>query len=218
VTRFRSPAALEEARALEDDYVGTEHFLFSVAAGDSRAAAALRQCGITHERLIEGHLERRALWEEEHPRTGRRPQLNPAAYRLMGRMEGFAAAAGSQTIEPEHVLLALVWDADSTHGRLLRDLGTTRADVQRALGRLGIAVPPLDPAADDDRPWGERIFVPVESLDRLIAELTRRIPKGSLFGFNYSHDHTQAWVKAGAEIDLQAMVDEVLAESIDRRP
>jgi hypothetical protein len=45
----RSPPpgfAHEEARRLEDDHVGPEHFLLALARGDSVSAEALRHCGV----------------------------------------------------------------------------------------------------------------------------------------------------------------------------
>jgi ATP-dependent Clp protease ATP-binding subunit ClpA len=205
--------AHEEARRLEDDYVGPEHFLLALARGDSVAAHALRRCDVTYEQLVEAHLERRARDDEEFPRTGKQPQFNPASYKLLGRMEGFAAAGGSSEIEPEHVLLALIWPADGL-GWLLRRLGTSRVDVQRALAGLGVAVPPLDPPPDDDRPRGERVFIPVERLDDVLRAMRERIPANGLIGFNYyPPDRTKAWVVAGADFDLQGLVDEVLADT-----
>jgi ATP-dependent Clp protease ATP-binding subunit ClpA len=206
--------AHEEARRLEDEYVGPEHFLLALARGDSVAAEALRRCGVGYEQLVQAHLARRARYEEEFPREGKQPQFNPASYRLLGRMEGFAAAGGSSEVEPEHVLLALVWHAGGGSGYLLRRLGTSRADVQRALAGLGVAVPPLDPPPDDERPRGERVFIPVERLDDVLRAMRERIPPGDVLGFNYyAPDRTKAYVVAGPDFDLQGLVDEVLADT-----
>jgi hypothetical protein len=85
--------------------------------------------------------------------------------------------------------------------------------VQRALAGLGVAVPPIDPPPDDDRPRGERIFIPVERLDDVLRAMRERIPAGDVLGFNYYRtDPTRAWVITGAEFDLRALVNEVLAD------
>jgi hypothetical protein len=128
----------------------------------------------------------------------------------MGRSEGFAAAAGSR-VEPEHVLLALLWDPQSVQTSLLRDVGTSRTEVYRTLGDLGVPVPPTDLPPTDDRPRGERVSFPYERFALVLREVPRRLPEGSFLGFNFNHERTTAWVVATADVDLQAVVDDVLS-------
>jgi ClpA/ClpB-like protein len=180
--------------------------LLGIAGSESVAGEALRACGASHERLDDAYREMRTRREVEYG-----PQLNPASYVLTGRMEGFAAAAGSTTVEPEHGLLALLWHPDSPSSGLLLKLGTSRAEVQRALRGLGVDVPALDPPPDDERPMGERVWIPLEKLELLLRELPARLPEGSPFGFNLTADGSRAWVRAGADVDLQSIVDDVLA-------
>jgi ATP-dependent Clp protease ATP-binding subunit ClpA len=197
---------------LEGGTVGPAHFMLALTRGDSVAAQALRNCGATHEALTTVYERLRSRWEEEYPRKQRRPpQLNPASYALKGRTEGFAASAGSTTLEPEHYLLALLWDPDSVHSGMLRELGTSRAEVQGALRALNVRVPELEPPPDDERPRGERVWIPFEQLELVLRELPSRLPEGSPFGFNFTPDRSRAWVQAGADVDLQSIVDEVLA-------
>lgn len=70
---------------------------------------------------------------------------NPRFFGLVGRAEGFALAEGSARPRPEHFLLALIWDADSTLNFLLRGRGVSPAEAQDALARQGVRVPPLTP-------------------------------------------------------------------------
>jgi hypothetical protein len=165
-----------------------------------------------HERLTEVYERRRAQWDEEHPPAQRDwLQPNPAAYALMGRSEGFAAAAGSTRVEPEHVLLGLLWDPQSVQTSMLRDVGTSRTEVYRTLSELGVPVPPIDLPPTDDRPRGERVSFPYERLALVLREVQRRLPEGSFLGFNFNHERTKAWVVATAEVDLQAVVDDILS-------
>ena len=183
--------------------------MLGLARGDSLAARALRECGATHERLTDAYERLRARWEKEHPRAQRDwIQPNPAAYTLMGRSEGFAAAAGSIRVEPEHVLLALLWDPESVQSSMLRDVGARGAEVQHVLGRLGVDVPPVDPPSADERPWGERVWVPTDQFGRVLSSVMARLPEGSRFGFNFTADG-RAWMRADAHVDLQAIVDEL---------
>jgi ATP-dependent Clp protease ATP-binding subunit ClpA len=185
--------AYAEAARLEDGTVGPCHFMLAIARSDSIAAQALRNCGATLEALTAAYERLRSRWEEEQPRAQRdSPQLNPASYALEGRTEGFAASAGSTTLEPEHYLLALIWHPDSVHSGMLRELGTSRADVQRALRALEVDVPALEPPLDDDRPRGERAWIPYEKLELVLRELPSRLPEESPFGFNFTADG-RAW-------------------------
>lgn len=187
--------------------------MLALARGDSVAAQALRNCGATHEALTAVYERLRSRWEEEYPRRERTsPQLNPASYALQGRTEGFAASAGSMTLQPEHYLLALVWHPDSVHSGMLRELGTSRADLQRALGQLDVRVPALEPPPDDERPRGERVWISREKLELVLRELPSRLPEGSPFGFNFTADG-RAWVQAGEDVDVRAIVDEILSEA-----
>jgi hypothetical protein len=186
--------------------------LLGLARSDSVAGEALRACGATHERLDDAYQRMRARWEAEFPPKRRDgPQLNPASYVLSGRMEGFAAAAGSTTVDLEHGLLALLWHPDSASSGVLLEVGTSRSDVYGELRGLGVSAPELEPPPDDDRPRGERISIPYGRLSQVLREVPGRLPEGSYFAFNFNNERTDAWVQAGADVDLQAIVDEVLA-------
>jgi hypothetical protein len=117
---------------------------------------------------------------------------------------------GSLRLEPEHALLSLVWDPESVQSAMLHRVGTSRVEVQRALGRLGVPVPPNDPPPEDERPRGERVWVPVDHFELLLSEVQSRLPRDSPFAFNFAADG-RAWMRAGADVDLQAIVDDVLS-------
>jgi hypothetical protein len=175
------------------------------------AAKALRDCGATYEDLTDAYERLRADWEEEHPREKREwAEPNPAAYAFLGRAEGFAAASASFRYEPEHVLLSLLWDPHSVQNGMLRELGTSRADVEQALGRLGVSVPPIDLPPEDERLWGERVWFPPDRFELVLSQVPSRLPEDSPFGFNFTADG-RAWVQAGADVDLQSIVDDVLS-------
>jgi ATP-dependent Clp protease ATP-binding subunit ClpA len=157
--------------------------MLGIARGESLAARALRECGAPYESLIDAYERIRAKWEEEQPREERAwPKLNPAAYAFLGRAEGFAAAMGSRTIEPEHALLSLLWQPYSVQSGMLRELGTSRTRVQQALGHLGASVPAIDPPPEDDRPWGQRVWFPAEKWDVVLSQVPSRLPENSPFG------------------------------------
>jgi Clp amino terminal domain, pathogenicity island component len=128
----------------------------------------------------------------------------------MGRSEAFAAAAGSSRVEPEHVLLGLLWDPQSVQTGMLRDVGTSRTAVLDALVRFEVYVPPVELPPEDMRPWGKRVWVPAGQFGLVLRNVMARLPEGTRFGFNSTADG-RYWMQAGAEVDLQAIVDEILA-------
>lgn len=134
----------------------------------------------------------------------------PPAYNLMaGRPEAFAASVGDGPISSEHVLIALIWDPSSLSSQLLWRLGVSREAIIEGLHSRGIAVPraPIPPQVEVE--MGERIWIDRHDLDRVIAEVPKRLAPESHFGFNYEDD--RAWVVAEASIDLRSIVHEVVA-------
>jgi Clp amino terminal domain, pathogenicity island component len=132
----------------------------------------------------------------------------PAFNGMLGRAEAFAATLGDGTITPEHVLIALIWDPTSHSSQTLWRLGIARESIVESLRSKGVPVPPAPIPRQTTVAVGERVWVARDAMDRIIAEVPRRLPAGAHFGFNYEGD--RAWVVAEAGIDLRAMVDEVL--------
>jgi hypothetical protein len=54
------------------------------------------------------------------------------------------------------------------------------------------------------------VWVPVDHFDALLNEVPSRLPAQSPFGFNFAADG-RAGMQAGADVDLRAIVDDVLA-------
>src|SRR5947208_7883936 len=102
-------------------------------------------------------------------RQGRSP--NPATHRMLGRAEGIAAGPGVARPAAEHVLVAILWDPETTTASHLDGLGVTRGRVLDRLRDAGAVLPPADPPAAERRRWGERLGVPIEQLPALRAEL-----------------------------------------------
>jgi ATP-dependent Clp protease ATP-binding subunit ClpA len=203
-------AAYREAVALGHHWIGSEHVLLALVrpSQDSRAARVLREYGGTHERLTD-ELQRLLATSDPpyEPRLDATPGLTPSAYALRGRAEGFAAARDSATIEPEDVLLSLLWHPCSLSSALFLRIGTTRADVKRRLGELGVEVPAGDPPPDDDTRWSERVVFPFEQLAGVLRELHRLLPQEARHSFN--HDGKgRAWasVSEGFERELAEAV------------
>src|SRR6476660_2570382 len=106
--------SFQEAQRLGHPWVGQEHLLLAIAddSSHSKGQRARRACG-----LDEATVRELVETTRYHPDPGRlapgeRPQPNPHFYQLCGRAEGFAISAGRQEPLPEHILLAMLWDAD----------------------------------------------------------------------------------------------------------
>jgi hypothetical protein len=206
------PDAWEQARLLDNGWIGSEHFLLALLATPSIAQEVLLELGVTYEAALELVRDVHAASEWPLPAyegdEGVSP--TPAAYQAMGRAEGFAAASGYRAIEPEHWLLALVW---SDHGAMneLAVLGVTQDRVIDGLRRRGVSVPDVDPPPY--RRWreGQTIEVDGDELQLIIDVLNERHPAGSewRWGFNMvPGEQERRRVDAEGGVDLEAAVRE----------
>ena len=210
----------DEARRLEQGWIGPEHVLLALFAEPSAATEALEEVGVTRE-LAE---ERARAGSRSYPppspydpAKGLTP--NPAWYKLTGCAKGLALAAGRQRPGPEHLLLAMVYSEHEIAPLLLR-VGSSQQALLAALARRGVPVPEVDPPAY--RPWRGRgrIEVTEAELKPVLDVLTERHPPGSewRWGFNWhpaepgDEGPRRAWVDGEEGIDLDA----ALATAKDR--
>ncbi len=126
-----------EARALDDNHVGTEHLVLGLfRIGPTDAQRALESLGITRE-VVTGQL----AWEAGPSPAGPIP-LTPRAQVIVG-LAGVEARGAP--VEPEHLLIAVIresekWQASGLPGphHLLAAasaVGATLADIERRLGK-----------------------------------------------------------------------------------
>ncbi|HUQ62178.1 MAG TPA: Clp protease N-terminal domain-containing protein [Acidimicrobiales bacterium] len=201
-----------EAVRLDHDYVGPEHGLLAVLRGDPEEAArqALEEAGLTAT-MVEEMLSK---MQENRPRSalssGRRAP-NPAWYGVAGRAEGFAACLGTGEPRPVDLVLAMLWDTNAW--LFAEKQGVSREAVAAALSRRGAQLPSAPPPPLDDREFTQKVDFPRARLDAVVALLSERHPPGSgpSFGFNHNGKRS-AWAVAEDGIDLQGIVDEVVAK------
>jgi ATP-dependent Clp protease ATP-binding subunit ClpC len=129
-----------EARARDDNHVGTEHLVLGLyALGETTARRLLESLGISKQ-VFADQLER-----EAGPSPSGEIPLTPRARMIIGLAGGEAARTASAEVQPEHVLLAVIresemWQATGQAGphHLLaaaRAVGVTLAEVERKLIR-----------------------------------------------------------------------------------
>ena len=133
--------AQEEARALNHDYIGTEHILLGLQRdGESVAARALQALGITLEAV-------RQQVEEIIGRGNKVPSghipFTPRAKRVLELSLREAMHFSHDYIGPEHILLGLLREGEGvavqTLVRLGADLNRVRRQVVQLLGQEGEA-------------------------------------------------------------------------------
>jgi Cysteine-rich CPCC/Clp amino terminal domain, pathogenicity island component len=203
------PRASKEAEHLGHHWIGPDHFLLALLrqADQSRAAEVLRSCGLTHKQFVAelARLVTAAAAKDKESRDRTSPQLNPAAYRMMGRADGIAAGLGKDQVSPEHVVIAILWDPDTLTGTILDGLDVERDDIVERLAAAGIPVPARPLPRPARWRWGEEMDVPIGHLTALTAELPGLLPPGTPFGFN--HDgRERGWIIAGEGVDLPMYV------------
>ena len=86
--------AEKEMRALEDEYISTEHLMLAIASHPGRAGDALRSAGASHDQLLKAISEVRG----GHRVTDENPEDKFQALKRFGRDLTEAAAQGSSSI------------------------------------------------------------------------------------------------------------------------
>lgn len=110
----------QEARALNHNYLGTEHLLLGLAEADT---GPLEVVGVDGVAAI-GHVHD-IIGPAEHPPEGDSLRLTTRATKVLDHAELEASALGHDHIGTEHLLLALIGEVDGVAGRVLADMGAT---------------------------------------------------------------------------------------------
>jgi len=138
VSRRLLEEAESQARALDDNHVGTEHIMLAIYALGARAATkALESLGVTRE------LFAAQLYEEPGPSPSGSIPLTPRSHMIVALAGAEATRLGSEPVEPEHILLGVIreserWESAGISGpHHLRDAaeaaGTTPTAIEQKL-------------------------------------------------------------------------------------
>ena len=132
--------ALQGARELGHGYVGTEHLLLGLTQTDGIAGNVLAENGITAEKVIDKISQIIGTGAPSNV-TGR--DLTPRMKRILEQSFLEARKTGQFLIGSEHLLMALLLEADCKAVEILELCGTSREVVYRGvLESIG-----LEPAA-----------------------------------------------------------------------
>lgn len=147
--------AYDEARQLNNNYVGTEHLLLGVIReSDGIAGQTLRRFGLDRDQVDTVLGSVRANGGDEglppaSPAPSTAAPVAPEASRAPGKWVRFterarkivfhaqeeAHRAGENFVAPEHLLLGLVREDDSVAGRILSRLGVGGDDIRARVER-----------------------------------------------------------------------------------
>ncbi|RAV34967.1 ATP-dependent Clp protease ATP-binding subunit [Corynebacterium heidelbergense] len=126
--------AQEEARALNHNYIGTEHVLLGlIQEGEGVAAKALESMGISLEAVRTEVKE--IIGQGGHPPTGYIP-FTPRAKKVLELALREALQLGHKYIGTEHILLGLIREGEGVAAQVLVKLGADLSRVRQQVIQL----------------------------------------------------------------------------------
>ncbi len=123
--------AQEEARALHQPYVGTEHVLLALTKDDGLAGQALKQLGVEHEAALEA--VRQAVTVDPSTDVSGHLSFTPRVKRVLENALRESMQMGKSYISTEHLLLGIVRENEGTAIDVLKSMGVEPEAVRAAL-------------------------------------------------------------------------------------
>lgn len=203
--------AFEAARTAGNRWVGHDHVLLALLnpPEPTHAADVLAEMGVTHEEVLARLTETSPA--EGSDRDSARP--NPTFHKVIGVARGLAIGMGSESLDDEHLLLALVY------GERDGELMTTHLDgddVFDGLRGRGVPVPSLAPpvASTPIGPLGSWVYFPTDEFPAVTRALVELYPPRSvLWGTNRSKWKAGYWYVQGEdEIPMEEIVRGVVTD------
>jgi ATP-dependent Clp protease ATP-binding subunit ClpC len=142
--------AQEEARALNHNYIGTEHILLGlIHEGEGVAAKALESMGISLE-AVRTEVED-IIGTGGHPPSGYIP-FTPRAKKVLELALREALQLGHKYIGTEHILLGLIREGEGVAAQVLVKLGADLSRVRQQVIQLLSGYEGSEPEAAPDEP------------------------------------------------------------------
>ena len=127
--------AQDEARALHQPYVGTEHILLGlIQEKDGLAAQALERLGVAYDAVVKGIREVASI--DEGADVSGHLSFTPRVKRVLENSLREAMQMGQSYISTEHLLLGIVRENEGTALDVLSRLGVKGDDGRTALNDL----------------------------------------------------------------------------------
>ena len=126
--------AQDEARELEQPYVGTEHLLLGlIREGEGIAARALHQLDVTYDEVISQIKE---ISEQDAPAAAGHIPFTPRAKRVLECALRETLQLGQNYISTEHLLLGIVREGNGVAMRILDNMGVEGSQIREAVSEL----------------------------------------------------------------------------------
>lgn len=137
--------AQEEARNLEQPYVGTEHLLLGlIREGEGIAAQALHRLDVTYDEVVN---QIREITEQDAPAAAGHIPFTPRAKRVLEGALRETLQLGQNYISTEHLLLGIVREGNGVAMQVLTNIGIDGAQVREAVAELINSAPSPVPFA-----------------------------------------------------------------------
>ena len=167
--------AQDEARALHQPYVGTEHILLGlIQEKDGLAAQALERLGVAYDAVVKGVREVASI--DEGADASGHLSFTPRVKRVLENSLREAMQMGQSYISTEHLLLGIVRENEGTALDVLSRLGVKGDDVRTALNDLV----GQSPVYAGRNPFEAAGTVPDSALKEFGTDLTQKARDGKL--------------------------------------
>ena len=126
--------AQNEARALNHNYIGTEHLLLGlIHEGEGVAAKALEMCSVEGDKARETVIKMIGEGQKRH--EGNIP-FTPRAKKVLELSLREALQLGHNYIGTEHILLGLIREGEGVASKVLSELGVELSEVRQTVIKL----------------------------------------------------------------------------------
>ena len=167
--------AQDEARALHQPYVGTEHILLGlIQEKDGLAAQALERLGVAYDAVVKGIREVASI--DEGADVSGHLSFTPRVKRVLENSLREAMQMGQSYISTEHLLLGIVRENEGTALDVLSRLGVKGDDIRTALNDLV----GQSPVYAGRNPFEAAGNVPDSALKEFGTDLTQKARDGKL--------------------------------------
>ena len=167
--------AQDEARALHQPYVGTEHILLGlIQEKDGLAAQALERLGVAYDAVVKGIREVASI--DEGADVSGHLSFTPRVKRVLENSLRETMQMGQSYISTEHLLLGIVRENEGTALDVLSRLGVKGDDIRTALNDLV----GQSPVYAGRNPFEAAGTVPDSALKEFGTDLTQKARDGKL--------------------------------------